>query len=456
MTLVLACTLRLDVGISVGRRWQRTILVILFGMFPIGEASNPGPGSHFEDTFMLGTFNPSGLRNKAQYVQSHLSDGDLWTVAETHFFGKDVSRFRAGLRAASSVHSYCITDMASTRKSLISQTSCKGVAVLSKHPTRAIPNGLPQHIRDSGRALLFASLFGDSWVSGAVMYGEPNSHLHPDFMRNNEHVLHHLAAHVCNLCSGPRFVAGDWNVEQDSLPAFEILRQAGFRDLQDVALAKFGISVQYTCKGRTRKDYMYISPELQELLLDVTLDHDVWPDHATLKGKFRSLKCAPPIRIWPTPHAFPWPSNFSLVSWQANEEDMTGSYMKLWADIETAAEASCVLPVCLHMKGRAKRLQPKVVKGGGVAPVKIGRQGDFQPEYHGPSIRHAQWIRQARRLQAFARMVTRDRSDLSIPKAESWGAITRARGFEPSFCLWWESCEFKNLECSCQMPIVSA
>lgn len=71
-------------------RWM--ILLTLFGSFRIGEASNPGP--HFEaDVFTLGTFNPSGLRNKAHYFQTHMSDGDIWTVSETHFYGKDVSRF---------------------------------------------------------------------------------------------------------------------------------------------------------------------------------------------------------------------------------------------------------------------------------------------------------------------------------------------------------------------------
>ena len=71
------------------RAWVRpcgfkTLLLILIGMFPIGEASNPGP-DHFEDHFTLGTFNPSGLRNKAQFFQTHLAFGDVWTVAETHF-----------------------------------------------------------------------------------------------------------------------------------------------------------------------------------------------------------------------------------------------------------------------------------------------------------------------------------------------------------------------------------
>ena len=60
------------------------ILLTLFGSFRIGEASNPGP--HFEaDVFTLGAFNPSGLRNKAHYFQTHMSDGDIWTVLKPTF-----------------------------------------------------------------------------------------------------------------------------------------------------------------------------------------------------------------------------------------------------------------------------------------------------------------------------------------------------------------------------------
>ena len=243
----------------------------------------------------MGTFNPSGLRNKAQYFQSHLSFGDVWTVSETHFYGKDVSRFKAGLRTAGAEHRYCITDRPSLKRSLISSSSWKGVGVLAKHPTRAVPSSLPRDLQDSGRALIFSSLLGDAWVSGAVVYGEPNGHHYPAFMKNNERLLHHVVSHICNLSSGPRYVSGDWNVSQNALPAFSLLQQAGFRDLQDVALDRWGYQIEHTCKGRTRKDYFYISPELQELLVDVEVLHDVWPDHSVLVGTFRSLAHAPPL-----------------------------------------------------------------------------------------------------------------------------------------------------------------
>ena len=183
-------------GVCFGQRWLWWIA--LFGMIRFGEATNPGPSVHFEaEQFTLGVFNPSGLRNKAHYFQSHLAYGDLWMVTETHFYGKDVSRFRAGLCAAKSAHKYCLTDCKSVGKSFTSQTSWKGVGILSKHPTRALPSAMPMQVQESGRSLLFTTLFGDVWICGGTVYGEPNSSHYPSYLKNNEMLLHHVASHAC-------------------------------------------------------------------------------------------------------------------------------------------------------------------------------------------------------------------------------------------------------------------
>jgi hypothetical protein len=430
------------------------ITFLILGMIRIGEASNPGPSAHFDADFTVGTFNPSGLRFKENYFQSQLSYGDIWTVAETHFFGKDVSRFRASLKALKVPHKYCVTDQTSVKRGLVSATSWKGVGVLSKHPTRQIPTGLPQHAQDSGRALLFTTLLGDAWLTGSVVYGEPNSHQYPAYLRNNEVLLHHVVSHVCNLCVGPRFVSGDWNVQQDSLPAFGLLAQAGFRDIQDIALERWGMPIQATCKGRTRPDFLYVSPELADLLFDVDVIQDVWPDHAVLMGRFRKLSNAPSLWVWPAPEPLPWPRNFDTqVQWPQDTNDMSQAYADLWAQIEHDAVQACPLPVAANMKGRGQRNRPKKIRTGLVSPVKIGRKGDFQPEYFGSSLKHAQWIRQTRRLQAFAGLATNMDVALGIQKAETWGAIMRAPGFSPCFADWWEGCGFKTGDAPAMCPL---
>ena len=354
--------------------------------FRIGEASNPGPAVHFEDChFTLGLFNPSGLRNKAHYFCSQLSDGDIWLISETHFFGHDVSKFQVGLRASKSEHRFLVTDNPSIQPCLTSQQSWKGVAVLSKHPTRGLPSGLPEGVLSSGRAALVTTLLSDVWISGGVLYGEPDGHKYPHHVRNNEYLLHHVAAHVCHLCTGPRYVAGDLNVLQDSLPAFEILNQAGFREVQDVAFERWGQPVLNTCKSCTRKDFLYLSPELQEILTGVQVIDTIWPDHSILLAKFCSPIAMPPIFTWPAPDAFPWPKSFGAdIQWQENL-DPTAAYQDLWQQIECPAAHACPFAPSGKTFGRAQRLQRKKTRQPNFAPVKKGRPGDFQPKFFGAS-----------------------------------------------------------------------
>ena len=152
----------------------------------------------------------------------------------------------------------------------------KGVAVLSAHPTRVLPQSWPPEVAGSSRAMISASLVNDEWLTGGVIYGEPDGHLHPSHRLHNEVILQNVAGHVCHLSKGFRFVAGDFNATIDSLPAFDILHQAGFKDLQALALERFGQSVANTCKLKTRKDFCFVSPELQDLLLGVDVLQDVF------------------------------------------------------------------------------------------------------------------------------------------------------------------------------------
>ena len=407
----------------------------------MGEASNPGP-DQFEDVFTLGCFNPTGLRNKSHFFTSELSMGDVWMISETHFYGKDVSKFRSGLKTAGAKHRYCVTDVASMKPCMISTNAWKGVAVVSRFPTRPIPSALPDCVQNSGRAILATTLVGDCWITGAVVYGEAESHLHPNHLRNTEFILHHAAAQICHLTKGFRYVAGDWNADQDSLPAFDILNRAGFRELQDVLLARWGLPIRPTCKNVTRKDFLYLSPELQELLLGGEVLSDVWPDHSVLLGRFSFPHAMPAVWVWPTPMPFPWPRDFgNQVVWNKSMNP-TQAYQQLWQDIESAAQLCCPFHVSAAAVGRAQCLQPKQVKPCHSVPLKPGRKGDFQPQFCGQSVKHAQWVRQVRRLQAFCRLLTSD-AEVAIPIAETWGAICRAKGFFPDFPAWWGTMEFK-------------
>ena len=68
-------------------------------------------------------------------------------------------------------------------------------------------------------------------------------------------------------------------------------------------------------------------------------------------------------------------------------------------------------------------------------PVPKGRQGEFQPGFHGPFLRHV------RRLQSFCQGLRSGRTDPSVQahRIELWSSVLAAPGFQPSFASWWDA-----------------
>lgn len=405
----------------------------------IGEARNPGPCS--SQQFVLGSCNPSGLNYKAQYVSTHVGQCDVLAVAETHLSTKGMQSFRSSLKFHSSQFKACVGGHPVPHD--CSNGRWKGVAVLAAHPTRVLPQSWPPEIAESARAMIAATLVNNAWVTGGVMYGEPDGHLHPAHRMHNEVLLQHVAGHVCHLARGFRYVAGDFNELLDSLPAFQILYQAGFKDLQTLALERFGQTVANTCKHKTRKDFLFISPELQDLLLGVDVVQDIFPDHAVLLGRFQSLSAQVPVMKWFVPSPFPWPKQFHVDAhlWSKQSTTATERYVALWRHIECQAASQVPFVVPNNAFGRGQTLAPKPVRCPAHAPLRTSRKGDFQPQFHGVSWRHAQWTRQVRRLQAYSRFMSSTKQPRDVVQgAQMWSAIVHAKGFVPSFPAWWSSC----------------
>ena len=422
---------------------SKIFLIWLICCSRIGEAANPGPTG--EPYFHLGSFNPSGLNHKAQYVSTHLKQCDVWAVSETHLSTKGLQSFRTSLKFHSSKFNFCIgghpvSDSQPNGK-------WKGVAVLAAHPTRALPQSWPSEVSGSSRAMVAATLVHDSWVVGGVMYGEPDGHLHPAHRVHNEILLQHVAGHVCHLSRGFRYVAGDFNETFDSLPAFQILQSAGFKDLQTLALERFGKVIENTRKQKTRKDFCFISPELQDLLIRVDVLQDVFPDHAVLRGCFRSLGARRPVQHWFRPSAFPWPQQFPVEDdfWRSNSLPAQEKYAAFWRHVESRACEAVPFVVPRNSFGRGQTVQTKSTKGAINAPLRASRKNDFEPHFHGVSRRHVLWVRQVRRFQAYCRFCASTKSDLPPSQAaQMWRAIIVAKGFDQSFARWWHTCSYRT------------
>ena len=296
------------------------------------------------------------------------------------------------------------------------------------------------------------TLVQDIWVTGSTIYGEPESGSYPHYRQNNEQLIHHAASYVCHLAKGPRFVAGDWNVLQGTLPAFDLLDAAGFVDLQDLAFSRWGTPIQPTCKHATRKDFCYVSRELQDLLLDVQVQHDIFPDHAVLVGTFKGLSAGVPRFVWPNPQPFPWPQAWPVSPdvWDNATGTCDQRYREVWNHIESKACQALPFPVPKRVKGRAKTNETKLVTEGKISPPKRARSGEIQPHFICASFRHAQWLRQARRLQSFVKYVEFNDSG-SAHACAVWGSILRSTGFTPHFAGWWETTQHRTLGAPAQL-----
>eukprot|EP00435_Cladocopium_sp_Y103_P071923 s83_g38.t1 len=330
----------------------------------------------------------------------------------------------------------------------------RGVAILAKHPTRPLPNTWPNEVYASSRVLTVTSLLADTWITGGVVYGEPESSMYPFQKQNNEELLHHTASQICYLSRGPRYVAGDWNVAQHSLPAFDMLEAAGFRDLQDLAATQWGQTPAVTCKGATRRDFCYVSRELQALLCEVHVVHDIFPDHAVMWGVFQSLAQSVPRQLWYLPQHFPWPADWPINArfWHDTPGSCDDKYQLLWQHIESQAASVLPFPVPKNVKGRASTMSTKAVQVGKVSPPKPARKGEIQPHYVCASFRHGQWLRQTRRLQAYVRHVQSHHEHTEYARSV-WGSVLRSTGFSPSFQQWWVTSPHRTVGAPAVIPV---
>eukprot|EP00438_Fugacium_kawagutii_P033866 Skav201111 [mRNA] locus=scaffold185:91068:95178:+ [translate_table: standard] len=190
--------------------------------------------------------------------------------------------------------------------------------------------------------------------------------------------------------TGPRIVTEDFNVLDGQLPSFQILYDSGFRDIQSLAYERWGVPIAATCKNTSRKDFLFISPELQALLLSTKVIPDAWSDHAMLFATFHGGVRDVPFYSWKSPAMVPWPDDFDPPSWQWPQAHPTEAYKSLWTHLESHA----------------------------------GR-----------------WFRQLRRLQSFVRIPCNDRTH--DHRTQVWNSICRATGFTPTFCAWWSQSEFR-------------
>ncbi len=316
--------------------------------------------------------------------------------------------------------------------------------VISQWPTRSLPTGWSPALAASSRLVCSTTFLHGLWVSGVTIYGTPTGPTHPQAKATTNALLTAAISRV-SQSHGPRYICGDWNHDVDSLEAADMLRSLGFIEAQQLHFEQTGVPPKPTCKLKTQRDFLFLSPELQSIFVSCSVHHDMWPDHspvvAHFKGGNREMLRTP----WPIPFAIPWNRLESrhegtFVDF-ARPCDPTVQYGRLWKDAESSAQA-CALkqgrPLDASCLGRGQRTEPVRIVAS-APPVVSGRKGDSQPSYYGSSWQHTHMFRQVRRLQSYVRLAKVDNPGVTHRehRVSLWRAVREAPGFRPTFADWW-------------------
>eukprot|EP00438_Fugacium_kawagutii_P003599 Skav221607 [mRNA] locus=scaffold1698:863164:868092:+ [translate_table: standard] len=415
------------------------MLPLLFAtFFRVGEAKIPGPFQG-EPTWSIGVCNPSGVLGKSALLAD--VNADLLAISETHLTSTSREMFETSLRAQGS-YQFVVTGMPLQARFVDSAAGqWSGVAFASRYPCRALSAHWPADMWETGRVQITGTFVGTAWITGAVLYGYPQSKLHKNPLKRTQALLRHLVEHMLLVAVGPRYICGDWNHELTDFEVVDLLLQHGWREVQDLQKLHHGTPIQPTCKGKSRKDFCWISPELCRSFRNAEVIDDTFKDHAVIKATFAVGKSQFTRFVWPTPQPVPWQQSNAPCEVEsfAPTGDPTDQYRVLWRNHEQAVAASLGVGWNRTMGGRGDQCEPRRVVGW-VPPPKKGRTCDALPGFHGYNIQHCRWMKQLRRLENFVRWA-RARSADGITNMEHglllWNSVLTATGFWPSFQKWW-------------------
>ena len=432
------------------------------GQFRIGEAANPGPWG-------LGAVNPTGLASKAEFFKEFQCG--VYAVSETHLTNAGIARFRSELKLSHSSFELKHGPPAPTKSDAWNSTGGKhtGVGFLTSFPGRSVMGTWDAAVVESARAYAAHFLVQQTWVTGGVIYGAAHLSQSKPVQEYTNGLLEEVSKFVVAQ-PGPKFIAGDFNQHPGVLEAVNHWESKGWVELQDLANRKWSINPSMTCKGKSRKDFVYLSPELQNAVQSVQVYNDIFPDHAVLVATMADLSQPEAIPMWYVPMRIPDDAvvlgkvkNDATPGPVWKEADPTVAYQQLWESYEQIVDQKSVdaskPKLSNRARGRGATLRREFIQNK-VGPIKAARHGEPNPNFGGLNLQLKRWFCQWRRLINLVRLVQKDSLTLGAKQHARalWRAIMQAPGFDKSFAAWWMNRPKKGDEpaiITCEIPAVN-
>eukprot|EP00435_Cladocopium_sp_Y103_P007465 s1296_g2.t1 len=192
---------------------------------------------------------------------------------------------------------------------------------------------------------------------------------------------------VMNLPLGPAMSPENFNAATTDHAAFQHWRSLGWIEFQDLAFSRFQVPPQPTCKHSTRPDHIWLSPELQRWVTDVTIHDDIFADHAVLQTHLLVAHDTCWQHTWRSPAVLPWSDvatddldfgDQTPFSWTSM--DLTSSF-QVWSkaaehEIIQAASQHAHVPQSCYGRGQTVDVTSRPAA---LVPIVPGRCGDVQP-----------------------------------------------------------------------------
>ncbi|CAE7670476.1 unnamed protein product [Symbiodinium sp. CCMP2592] len=115
---------------------------------------------------------------------------------------------------------------------------------------------------ETGRIVLARHYLEAVMFQVATLYGYPSGPTWPDARHRTDDMLQCLTQELVLGSRGLRVITGDFNHDFGCLDQCAIWRSHGWIELQCLAESHWGMTPRPTCKHATRRDYIWLSPEV--------------------------------------------------------------------------------------------------------------------------------------------------------------------------------------------------
>ena len=407
-----------------------------------GEALHPGP-------LWIGSTNPSGLKNK-EWIYGELPPG-IWGCSETQLAKEAIPKVNKTLaRVHSSRHlTLCHGAPAPVRARSTEAGAWTGTGFVSDLHPRPVQLQWKYQEYQAGRVQVAQFWWGPQRILATSLYLWPRGPTWPKATEASNLLLEQVTKEVVLSRTGFRAIVGDFNHDETQLQSIAVWKQQGWFEIQQCAEERWNREITMTCKGRTVRDFVWLSPEFKPFVQEARV-WELFADHAAVAAKIDIPIKEVIQKVWPMAAYIPWhkvdkaqwEQSTILLDKEACEGSVHDHYEEIWRAYEESFKNHIDAPnneLPPNCRGRGTKGGPKE-REAQCTMVRPSRQGEVQMKDEGLGRTVQKWFLQLRRLQSLRHALRADKQTINaeLYRIGLWRSIRRGKGFEEGFTEWWK------------------